>query len=397
MTQTYDAIVIGAGVVGASTAFHLKALGAGRVLLLEREQVCAGGTAKSCAIVRTHYSIPTNTELAVKSLAMLADFKAALDDDEADAGFVNSGYLILAPEGETADTLTANLEMQTKAGAKTRAISRDEAKALHPWLQLDDVAAIGYEPESGYADPYLTTTGFANAARRRGVEVRPLRAVTGLAREGERVTGVETYAETFAAGHVVAAIGPWSHAIAGWTGVELPLELSRHIVLTFRVEELYDPELPVVKDLTTANKMYFRPTRDSVTLVGTGDHGAPIETPGEALEGVGIDMDFIAHQGGQLAHRMPGYAAGEFCSSWTGPYDITPDWNPVLGALPGLEGLTVAFGFSGHGFKLAPALGHVLAQSVLGLETDVDLAPYRFGRFAEGDLLTGAYGIGSIS
>ncbi|MFQ5784774.1 MAG: NAD(P)/FAD-dependent oxidoreductase [Alphaproteobacteria bacterium] len=396
MSEAYDAIVIGGGVVGASTAFHLKTLGAERVLLLEREQICAGGTAKSCAIVRSHYSIPTNTQLALKSLEMFADFKAALGDDEADAGFVNSGYLILAPEGETADKLVANLDMQAGVGAETQAISREEAKERHPWLALDDVAAVGFEPRSGYADPYLTTTSFANAARKLGVEIKPLRAALGLTRDGERVTGVETYAETFAAGAVIAAIGPWSGVLERWTGIALPLELSRHTVLTFRVAALYDPALPVVKDLTTANKMYFRPTRDSVTLVGIGDHGDPVATPDEAEAGI-VGMDFVARQGEQLARRMPAYTAAEFCRSWTGPYDITPDWNPVLGPLPGIAGLHVAFGFSGHGFKLAPALGRVLAQSALGLETEVDLLPYRFTRFAEGDLLAGAYGVGSIS
>jgi sarcosine oxidase subunit beta len=107
--------------------------------------------------------------------------------------------------------------------------------------------------------------------------------------------------------------------------------------------------------------------------------------------------DFVLHQGGQLAQRMPSFAEARLTASWIGPYDITPDWNPVLGAAPGLDGLTLAFGFSGHGFKLAPAVGLVLAQQVLGQEPDVDIAAYALSRFAQGRLLVGAYGIGSIS
>ena len=152
MTESYDAIVIGGGVVGAATAFNLKKLGCDRVMLMERDQTCSGGTAKSCAIVRTHYSIPTNTQLAVQSLGILANFKEALGHDEADCNWINSGCLILAPEGPTADSLTANLAMQTDHGAETRPISRADALELHPLLNLDDIAAIGYEPLSGYAD-----------------------------------------------------------------------------------------------------------------------------------------------------------------------------------------------------------------------------------------------------
>ena len=395
LNESYDAVVIGGGVVGASTAYHLARLGAGRVALFERDAICSGGTAQSCAIVRSHYSIPTNTRLALQSLAMFEDFAAALEDEEADAGFVNSGYLILAPEGEIADKLAANLAMQAGVGAETRAIDAAEAKALHPWLALDDIAVIGYEPRSGYADPHRTTTSFANAARKRGVVLNTNRAVLGLIRDGDRVTGIETAAGRVGAGLVVSAVGPWSAAVGRWAGLDLPLEISRHIVVTYRTEEIYTSTLPVVKDLTTANKMYFRPTWDGVVLVGTGDHGDPVDGADD-LDGM-VDLAFVAHQGQQLAHRVPDAADAAYTRSWVGPYDITPDWNPVLGPAPGIDGLHLAYGFSGHGFKLAPAVGQVLAQTALGMVPDVDIAPYRLTRFAEGDLLTGAYGIGSIS
>ena len=153
--------------------------------------------------------------------------------------------------------------------------------------------------------------------------------------------------------------------------------------------------LPVVNDLATANKMYFRPASGGVVLVGTGDHGDPVESPDAMDENVA--EDFVLHQGRQLAHRMPSFASAAPTASWVGPYDITPDWNPVLGPAPGLDGLTLAFGFSGHGFKLAPAVGLTLAQQVLGQETDIDIGAYGLERFAAGRLLIGAYGVGSIS
>jgi glycine/D-amino acid oxidase-like deaminating enzyme len=194
---------------------------------------------------------------------------------------------------------------------------------------------------------------------------------------------------------VVSALGPWTRAVTDPLGIEIPLEVSRHIVLTFRGAASYEPTLPVVKDLTTGNKMYFRPASGGVVLVGTGDHGDPVASA-EAMD-ENVAGDFVLLQGGQIGHRMASFAEAALTASWVGAYDITPDWNPVLGPVEGVEGLTLAFGFSGHGFKLAPALGRVLAQQALGLEQDIPIAPYRLSRFPEGALLTGAYGVGSIS
>ena len=395
MTGSYDAIVIGAGVVGASTAFHLAKLGGLKVCVIERGAVCSGGTARSCAIVRSHYSVASNTALTVKSLAILTDMQAYLDDGDAESGFVNSGYLILAPEGEMADKLRANLEMQSGVGAETRAITRAEAIERHPLLNLDDIGAIGYEPNSGYADPYLTTTSFLKAARANGVTVETDCRVGRIMHEGGRVMGVETDRGEIHGASVIAAIGPWTRALTDPLGIDLPLQVSRHVVLTFKAAQSYGPELPVIKDLTTANKMYFRPATGGVALVGTGDHGDPVGSADAMDENVADD--YVLRQGGQLGHRMARFADAAPTASWVGAYDVTPDWNPILGPAGDLAGFTVACGFSGHGFKLAPALGRVLAQSVLGLEQEVAIGPYGLERFAAGRLLTGVYGVGSIS
>ena len=393
--KNYDAIVIGGGVVGASTAFHLKKLGAGRVLLLERNQIATGGTAKSCAICRSHYSIPTNTALAVKSHDVFRNFPDYVGVSDAASGWEQSGYIIVAGEGPNAALIAQNLKMQAGVGAETYEISKGEARELHPWLNLDDVTVVGYEPNSGYADPYMTTMGFIAGARKLGVEILTKTPVVGFLKEGNRITGVRTGKGDFAAGTVLAAIGPWTDLVADWAGVHLPLEVSKHIVLTFKASEPYERTLPIVKDMTAENKMYFRPASGGVVLVGTGDHGEPLRQADDL--GAEVGDDFVLLQGGQIAHRMPAFADAKFVDSWTGPYDIPPDRNPVLGAVDGVEGLHIAYGFSGHGFKLSPMVGKVLAQNVLGQATDIDIRSYRLGRFREGELLTGTYGIGSIS
>ena len=394
MSQIFDVVVVGGGLVGASTAFHLADRSDRTVALVERGKICSGGTASSCAIVRTHYSVPGNVALTVESLRIFDDFPGYLDDSEAESGFVRSGYLILAPEGQTSDKLVANMRMQREF-AETRAISHADALELHPLLNLAGIDAVGYEPDSGYADPYLTTTGFERAARRRGVTVMTDQPVERLLADGMRVVGVETRQGAIHAGCVVCAIGPWTRTLTDPLGIETHLEVSRHTVLTLGSGAPYGRMLPVIKDLSTGNKMYFRPSTGGVALVGTGDYGDPIVDP-DAMSAE-VKGDFVVLQGSQIARRMPSFSHAALVDSWVGAYDITPDWNPVLGKPAGWEQLVLAYGFSGHGFKLAPAVGRVLAQTVLGETPDIDIAAYHHGRFEDGALLTGTYGIGSIS
>ncbi|MCY3601254.1 MAG: FAD-binding oxidoreductase [Gemmatimonadetes bacterium] len=408
MRSGYDFAIAGGGVIGASIAFHLAELSGASVALFDRGEICSGGTRRSCAIIRSHYSVASNTALTLRSLDVFRGFREALGEDDVACGFVNSGYLILAGPGAFADRLADNLARQRKLGADTWPIDRAEARELHPRLEVEDVAAIGWEPASGYADPVATTRGYVTAARRRGVAVFEHTPVERLrvAPEGGhpaagRVTGVATPDGTVEAGCVVSAVGPWTRGLYSDSGLSddaveaLRLEVSRHVVLTFGGPSSYGPEIPVVKDLTVDNKMYFRPSDGGVVLVGTGDFGDPLGDPDRMPPAA--PRDLVSLQRAQIGARMPAFEGARLTDSWVGPYDITPDWNPVLGPAPGLPGLYLAYGFSGHGFKLAPAIGRCVAQSLLGQTPDVDLAPYRPERFSEEALLLGAYGSGSIS
>lgn len=403
----YDFVIAGGGVVGASIAFHLAELSDASVALFDRGEACGGGTGRSCAIIRSHYSVASNTALTLRSLDVFRDFREALGEEDVECGFVNSGYLILAGPGRFAESLSRNLASQRRLGAETTPIDPSEALDLHPHLALEGVAAIGWEPDSGYADPVATTRGFVRAAHRRGVAVfentpvERLRLASAGDRGTGRVSGVLTSAGPVEAGQVVSAVGPWTPGLFATSGFSpakiraLRMEVSRHVVLTFGGATYYDPKMPIVKDLTCYNKMYFRPAKGGVVLVGTGDHGDPVEDPDRMV--AAAPRDLVALQRTQIAARMPAFEGAELADSWVGPYDITPDWNPVLGSAPGLSGLYLAYGFSGHGFKMAPAIGRCVARSLLGEVPDVDLAPYRPERFDEGALLLGAYGGGSIS
>ena len=389
-TRTADVIVIGGGVMGCSTAFSLARLGAGRVVLLERNAICSGGTAKSCAITRTHYSVRANLVHAVESLKVFEHFGDAVGGE---CGFHRTGYLILGPE-EHRTPMEEVFRQQNSLGIVTATLTPEEARKIHPLLSLDGVDVIGYDSRAGYCDPHLATTSYVARATELGARVYTDTAATGL-RIDHRAKVVDTPSGRFEAPAVVMACGPWTNGLARSIGLRLPYVVSRHQVVTLKTDQPYDEGWPTVKDLTTPDKIYFRPETGGVVLVGTGDHGDPVEDADSLTDDV--ETDHVARIAALITRRMPTFADARFTAGWTGPYDITPDWNPIVGPVPGLDGVFVAVGFSGHGFKLAPTIGGSLAQAVLGVPVRVPIEPYSLARFGEGKILQGAYGIGSIS
>ncbi|WP_213765652.1 FAD-binding oxidoreductase [Caballeronia sp. dw_19] len=392
----YDFIVIGAGVIGASVAHHLAALGAKSVLVVDRGTIGAGTTSQSSGLLRTHYSVRQNVELARSSWHAFNNFAAYVEDDEASCGLVKCGYMICAPEGDKLEPLQASLDAQQGMGIEVQLLSKAEARERLPIAQFDDAALIGYEPEAGFADAYLVATGFARSARRRGVKIMENTTVTGLVRDGRRVTGIETSAGTFSCGALISTQNIWTPELAGWIGVPLPVKPERHTVLALECDAApYTFSMPAFKDLGSPGMLYFRSYGGRQMLVSEGVVGETLNAP-ETEQG-DISLDYVGEVGAQVAERFPAYEMAGLASSWTGVYDVTPDWNPVLGPVGDIEGLTVGFGFSGHGFKLSPGIGKILAQHALGQTTDVSLSPYALDRFASGALLVGKYGSGAVS
>ena len=394
--NNFDVVVIGAGVIGTSVAFQLSRLGAKNVLVLDRGLIGAGTTSQSSGILRTHYSVKENVELARKSWEVFNNFSSYLGDDEASCGLVKCGYMIVASEGDKIEPLRASLNQQKEQGIPLELLNRQQARELMPIARFDDAALIGYEPEAGFADAYLVATSFALAARRGGVTVKENVNVNKILFENGKVVGVSTSIGDFSTSTVISTQNIWTPELAGWTGRELPVMPERHAVLALECEAAkYTFNMPVFKDLASPGMLYYRSYGGSQMLVSEGVVGEKLNAAD--TEQGDVPMDYIVDVGAQVAERFPEYETAGIASSWTGVYDVTPDWNPVLGKLPGIEGLIVGYGFSGHGFKLSPTVGRVLAQEALGLPTDVSLKPYSIERFATGELLTGKYGLGAVS
>ncbi len=392
----YDVIVVGGGVIGTSVAYHLARLGAKRVLLLERQTIGSGTTSQSSGILRTHYSVRENVELARRSWAVFNDFAAYLEDDEASCGLVKCGYLIAAAEGDKLEPLRESLRQQQAQGVRLEYLDRQSAAALLPIASFDDAALIGYEPDAGYADATMTATSFARGARRGGVRIREGVSVSRLVMEGSRVVGVSTSEGDYACDVLVSTQNIWTSELGQWVNTGMPVVPERHAVLALECAQApYTSAMPVFKDLSSPGMLYCRSYGGRQMLVSEGLVGEQLAAS-EAEQG-DVPLDYVAEIGAQVAERFPSYETAGLASSWTGVYDVTPDWNPVLGRLPGVGGLVMGFGFSGHGFKLSPTVGRVLAQEALGLPTDVSLVPYSIERFANGSLLVGKYGSGAVS
>lgn len=394
--ENYDVIVIGGGVIGCSVAFHLARFGANRVLLLERDTVGAGTTSQSSGILRTHYSVKENVELARRSWVAFNAFAEYVGDEEASCGLVKCGYLISAADDDKLEPLRASLQQQERQGVPLKYLSRPEAAELLPIASFDDAALIGYEPEAGFADAYMVATSFAKAARRGGVRVREGVTVNRLVVERGRVVRVSTSAGEFGCETLVSTQNIWTAQLAEWVGKPMPVVPERHAVLALECPEApYTFAMPVFKDLSSPGMLYCRSYGGKQMLVSEGLVG---EKLGSSDTNQGdVPLDYVAEVGAQVAERFPAYEAAGLASSWTGVYDVTPDWNPVLGRLPDVGGLVMGYGFSGHGFKLSPTVGRVLAQEALGLTPDVSLTPYSIERFTTGALLVGKYGSGAVS
>jgi glycine/D-amino acid oxidase-like deaminating enzyme len=385
MSGSYDVVVIGGGVIGCATAWEL-ARGGASVAVVEKGVLAGGSTGRSSAIVRQHYSNETTARMALHGLGVFQDFDARVGGE---CGFVPAGFVVLVP-AEDAEGLEANVAMQRRVGIDTRILPAEALRDVVPDIASTDLVAAAWEPEAGYADPHSTTQGLADAAKRLGARFFLGREVTGIRFESGRVGGVDTDDGPLLAGSVVNCAGPWGARVAALAGVDVPVSSCRAQVAVFGRPALHTGPHPVVLDFAHAS--YFRPETGDLMLVGLID-------PSEADDVVDPD-DFPEHTdagfdedvGARWVARCPSMEAAEPRRGYAGLYAITPDWHPVIDEVPAGSGHFLCTGFSGHGFKLAPAVGLMTAQMVLGASAPTfDASMFRLARFAENDPVRGSY------
>lgn len=384
-----ETVIIGAGVTGASTAFHLATRSSGRLVIIERGTAGSGPTSRTIGIVRLHYSYEPLIQLAVRGLQFFEQFEAHTG---ATADFIRTGFLLLARPDQLPG-VEANVALQQGLGVRTSLLTAADVARLDPRMNVEDVGGAAYEPDAGYADGYAAAAGFIGAARRRGATLWEGTVAERILTSGGRVTGVATSRGVIETEQLLVAAGPWTPALLATADVRLPIEASRQQVVQLSPPAEFGRLPVVIEDMTQG--FYARPESGASVLAGVLEEEAEqIVSPDGYNQGV--DFDFVQRIGALWAHRYPRAADAEIRGGYASLYDLTPDWQPVLGAIPGLDGAFVAAGFSGHGFKLAPALGDCLAALLRGEAPAVDIAPFAPTRFAEGRLIRGRHAQGIL-
>lgn len=373
--RTAEIVIVGAGVMGASIAFHLARRQAGSIVVIDKDHVGRGASGRSSALIRMHYSFPPEVQLAVVSLHMFQHWREVVGEP---GDFRKTGFVRIAHPNES-ERLKLNVEMQRKLGVNVRLITRAELSELEPDWAVDEVELAAYEPDSGYGDGAGVANDFLSRARDQSVTYLPKTQATALRVESGRVRGVVTDHGEIAAPVVVVATGPWTRPLVAVAGYDLPIENEYHQVAILKNAPGMKGGGCACIDSVTAT--YFRSDGQDKFLVGDfyGQRGVdPDNFPQRPSD------DLLEELIERACRRVPKLENAEVMRGVTGVYDMTPDSRPILGEIPGIDGLYVCAGFSGMGFKISPAIGLVMSELLLdGRGMTVDISAFRPERFRE--------------
>ncbi|MXY46119.1 MAG: FAD-binding oxidoreductase [Chloroflexi bacterium] len=382
MPNTAEAVIIGGGVMGCSILYNLAEQGVTNTLLLERDVLASGSTSKSQAILRMHYSNEVTSLLAWKSLDIFKNFEEITGMP---SGYTKTGYFLIVGQ-EDRQALFDNVAMHRRLGIASEVVSIEDLRELAPMLAVEGDESFAYESESGYADPYSVTLGFANRAREMGARFQDSTPVTGIEVSGDRVTAVLTADGRVETPIAVITAGPWSDRLLNGVGVDVPIRPLRHQVVVLRRPPGPDTEHPIVAD--NLNGFSARPDIGGLTMIGAGEE----EFVDADTFNQGVDMNVVEPTFEGIVKRIPAMSRAVFRGGWSGAFTVTPDWHPVLDHIEGIEGLYCAVGFSGHGFKESPMIGKAMAELITqGSAACVDISMLNLNRFETGDLLRSRY------
>jgi sarcosine oxidase subunit beta len=369
--KTADIAVIGGGIVGVSTAYFLSRHRDLRVVLLEKELLAQATTGLSVGGIRQQFSHPANILLSQKTLAFFEAFQKARGII---LGFHKVGYLFLAQKAETWADFLSSVETQRRLGVPVETLNPEEIHRRWPYLRVDDLKGGTFGPEDGYADPYQVTMAMAKAAREAGTEILEKTEVTGIAIEDGRIQGVQTARGFLSSPVVVNAAGPWAGDVCRMAGHDFPVfPFRRQVFVTQAFEDLVQP-IPLILDFDSL--FYFREEGPRI-LMGQSDPEEP------SSFNTHVDRIFLERVIESACHRAPVLTSAKIARGWGGLYTITPDENPIIGAIPGTEGFFCAIGFSGHGFQHGPAVGQILAELIVNGRTSFDLTPFSSARLSQ--------------
>jgi sarcosine oxidase, subunit beta len=376
-----EVVIVGAGVMGASVAFHLTRLGVRDILILEKDHVAAGASGKTGALLRQHYSNVPEATLVHRSVQVFRNWAEIVGGD---CGYDASGLIATVhqtgPDDPNVARMYANVAMQRRIGIQTEVVTAEQLHELQPFDRVDDIVCAAYEAESGAVDAIATTRSLIAAAADRGARLREGVTVTAIRTAGGRVAGVETSDGPVDAPVVVCCANTWSAPLLATAGIVLPIEVMRvPVAILERPPAMAAGHMAYVD---TAAGMFCRLWKPGQSLVGvaTAEHHSYVDPDNYAED---VTPEYGAAAIAQIATRMPPMREARFVTGWAGLYDMSPDTHPILDRAPDADGLYFLAGFSGAGFKKAPAIGECMAQWITGQPPVVDLTPFRLARFAD--------------
>jgi sarcosine oxidase subunit beta len=369
MKSTADVVIIGAGVIGCSTAYHLAKAGITDVVVVEMEQVGAGSSSKSASMLSLQFGHDALlAKMAQYSYQRYMGFEEELGTT---IDFRKTGWISVA-SGPKAEKLRQHAEMLNSLDIRTEVLSPDEVKQLYPEINTTDLEVGTWGLDDGPFDPHMIMWGYIKRAAKMGVKLYQGEKALGLRIENGRVTGVETDSGLVETKTVVNAAGPWAGKVGSWANVHLPLTNKvRTIVMTAPL-----PDIPAARPFVEDESVewYFRPETGGV-LMGMGN--VSTESPETQLDNEMVDQ-IVDH----AVHRVPILEKASLLTAWSGVRPLTADGRPIFGKVPGVEGFLLNAGWGGVGIIQAPAAGQLMAELICDRHTSTfESGELSLGRF----------------
>lgn len=359
MNRTFDAVIIGGGILGVSTAYELVKAGMKNVCVLEKHYLASGSTGRCGGGFRQQWSTESNTSLAMDSVTRLEGLEEELGYR---TEFFQGGYLILAHSEEEEKQFARNVEMQRRMGLKVDMVDPDEAVKIVPFLNREQIRKATWCPKDGHINPFLLTQGYANAARRLGAQIHLWTNVVGIMKKSDIFFVMTESGNTYQTPLLFNCAGGFSRSIGSMLNVEIPVDPYRHeILVTEPVERLWNPMV-----ISFSVGLYARQEMSGGIVMGMGDPNEPVGTY------VGSSMHFMYEMSRRFTRLFPKLDKLRIVRQWAGLYEMTADAQPILGPVDEVDNFIQACGFSGHGLMLAPAVSQLLADmAVKGKKSEV--------------------------
>ncbi|MBM7613746.1 NAD(P)/FAD-dependent oxidoreductase [Alkaliphilus hydrothermalis] len=374
--QTAEVVIIGGGISGVAIAYNLAKKGVKDIVVIEREYLTSGATGRCGAGVRQQWGTEMNCLMAKFSCDFFENATEELQYD-GNIEFKQGGYLILSSTENEHEQFKKNVQLQNSLGIPSKLLTLDEAKEIVPFLDTDGLVSATYCEKDGHLNPFHTTQAYADAAKRLGVKIYTFTKVTGIIAENGKIKGVKTTRGDIATNIVINAAGGYAQNIAKMVGVELPLFSERHqILVTEQIEPILGPMV-----MSFSLNLYCQQAPHGAFLMGRSDEGEPRDLR------VTSGWHFLEEMAKTITKVLPPLRDLRFLRQWAGLYNMSPDRQPIYGAVDEVEGFYVAAGFSGHGFMLAPATGVLMAELILGEDTTLPIDMLHVNRFEQGKLI----------